>query len=370
MSRFEFSLAGPTDDAQLRSRMAEDRMDGRISVSFRREPSYFAGTRLQGQDVQVIKCTDRANGEIVGLGARTRVRAFINGEASDVGYLADLRGSARIRKGTLLARGYRFLEELHRDNGHPLYLSVILDGNVSALTALVGGRAGLPRYQDWGLIKTPAIHLDFPRQPLSLPHVEFSRAAVGELPALLDFLNQEYARKQFAPVLEIQEFCPDGRFSDLLERDFFVARKNGNVVGCIAVWDQASIRQTHIERYSAGLAALRPWYNLTSHLVPGLKPLPAVGERIPYVYFCLVGAKSNDPGIFRALLRYTYNTCRTGPWHYAICSLHEQDPLHAVLEEYRHISAAGRLFVVSYPDDRDPISWVDKRPPYFDMALA
>jgi hypothetical protein len=42
---------------------------------------------------------------------------------------------------------------------------------------------------------------------------------------------------------------------------------------------------------------------------------------------------------------------RPGPWSFAIAALHEADPLAAVLSEFRCIPAAGRLFVVHYPED-------------------
>ena len=75
MSRFGFALAQPADDAELRARMAADRMTGTIAVSFRREPSFFAGCRVQGDAAQVVKCTDTQDGTFVGLGTRSTVRA-------------------------------------------------------------------------------------------------------------------------------------------------------------------------------------------------------------------------------------------------------------------------------------------------------
>jgi hypothetical protein len=103
MSKFEFALATPNDDAQLRQRMADDWMEGTISVSFRREPNYFHGCNVQGETVQVIKCTEQETGRIIGLGSRLISKAFINGEIKPLGYLADLRGHPEYRRGTLFA---------------------------------------------------------------------------------------------------------------------------------------------------------------------------------------------------------------------------------------------------------------------------
>ena len=41
MSRIVFSPVTPADDAELRALLARNVMEGGISVSFRREPSYF-----------------------------------------------------------------------------------------------------------------------------------------------------------------------------------------------------------------------------------------------------------------------------------------------------------------------------------------
>ena len=120
MSRFEFSLAGPADDLQLRARMAGDVMEGGIAVSFRREPSYFSGCRLQGDATQVVKCVDTTTGRVVGLGCRSTTMAFVDGKRERIGYLSDLRLAPELRRGPLVARGYRMLRQLHVADPVPL----------------------------------------------------------------------------------------------------------------------------------------------------------------------------------------------------------------------------------------------------------
>lgn len=369
VSRYEFALARPGDDAELRACMAGVWMEGRMAVSFRREPSYFAGCRVQGDAVQVIKCTDRADGRIVGMGSRSIQRVHLNGSPARLGYLADLRALPAARRGTLLARGYRFLHELHRRDPVPFYLSVIFDGNERALDALTGARAGLPVYRPLGRIRTPALQFDVARAPLAVEQVAFERAGAGALPEIAAFLAGQLPRRQFSPVVEAADFEAGGRLQDLRAQDFFVARRHGRLVACLAAWDQAAIRQTHIERYPAGLALLRPLVNLASRVSP-LKPLPAPGERVAHLYLCLAAAADDELPVFRGLLRHAYNALRRGPWHYAILGLHERDPLAAVFDDYRRIDAAGQLFVVHYPEDGDPLSGLDSRLPGVEMALA
>ena len=367
--RFRFDLATAADDAQLRQRMAEDWMRGNLSVSFRREPSYFAACPVQGDATQVIKCTNLETSQIVGMGSRSLRMAYINGEPARVGYLSDLRGHARNRNGVLLARGYRYLQQLHELDSVALYFTVIFDGNQAALRALVGERAGLPPYRDFGRILTPAIHLDMPKREIRERDLRIQAARNEQLPEVLRFIRHWHSAKQFAPVYTADDFGSP-RLRDLRAGDFLLAIRQNRLVGCCGAWDQRQFRQTHLEEYSRPLSAFRPLYNLAAKLLP-LKPLPSPGSLIPYFYLSFVAAEDNDIRIFRPLLRALYLQRRRGPWHYFIAGLHEKDPLAQALEDYRRIEAAGRLFVVHYPDGSAEFDRLESgRVPYLEMATV
>lgn len=384
MTNFQFSLATPEDDQQLRQRMAEDAMKGNISISFRREPNYFAGCKVQGESYQILKCSEKNTGKIIALGSRLITTKFINGKPEKIGYLADLRVNPDYRKTTLLARGYRFLRKLHEANPVPLYYSVILEGNTTALKNLVGGRAGLPQYRDLGLILTPAIHLDFPKPKIKIPGVTFRRARREQLPEIFAFINKWQSQKQFASYYQLADF-ETPRLLGLKAEDFYVGLASDNrIVATAAAWNQGDFRQTHIEGYSGPLATIRPFYNLLAKLTP-LKPLPAVGAKVPYFYLAFVAVENNDKEIFRGLLRWLYrDRLFTDNSHYFIAGLHEEDPLAAILKEYRRIEAAGRLFAVyfsgaffdsdrekrHYQDGEEFFDQLDGRIPYIEIAVV
>ena len=360
MRRYDIVPAGARDDAALRARMAADWMRGSLSLSFRREPSYFAGCALQGDNAQVYKCIDTVTGEVVGMAARLMTRLYVNGALRRVGVLSDLRLAAAARGGTLVARGYRVLRAMHAADPVDFYVTVIFEGNRAALDTLPSGRAGLPTYRDFGRMLTPALHLDLPRPPLPVAGVFFRRATAADADALREHLAASAARRQLAPDYA---HLPPG----LNVGDFFVAERGSRLVACVAAWDQRALRQTHVEAYSAGLAVLRPIYNAAARILP-VKPLPAPGECVPYLYFSGVGLVEDDLSVWRGLLRHVYREVRRGPWHYAIAALHERDPLAAVLAEYRAVRTAGRIFVVHYEDGAEAVSRLDARPPYLDMA--
>lgn len=366
MTRYRIRLAAREDDAALRTRMAEDILHGQISVSFRREPDYFAATKLFGDHSQVVVCED-GDGRIVGLGCRHIRQSYLNGFASRTGYLSDLRIAPDARQGTLLARGFRFMRALHDADPVPLYSTVVLDGNEAALSALTQARVGLPVYSPLGRMLTPALHLDRVRRIPKVAGVNIRRASAADLIRVTEFMRREHARKQFAPVWDVAALTAPG-MGRLRIEDFWIAERGDTLLGALATWDQHALRQTHIEAYSKSLSRIRPLYNLLAKVSP-LKRLPAPGERVPYLYLSALAIADDSPAVFAQLLATVCNAVRSGPWHYAICGLHQRDPLAAVLENYRRIEAAGLLFAVYYPEQPNAFAELDHRIPYVDFGV-
>lgn len=361
-----FRLANTDDDAALRNRIAADVLKGRMSVSFRREPDFFAGMALLGDQAQAIVC-ENSVGQIVALGSRFIRQSYLNGQAARTGYLADLRVAPEVRRGTVLARGFGFFRRLHDADPVALYSTVILDGNTVALNALTKSRASLPFYQPLGRMLTPALHLDLPRRAPKIPGINVRRASVADLPRVTDFLKREHARRQFAPVWDTDNLTAPG-IGRLRIENFWLAERGDILLASLAAWDQHATRQLHIESYSSGLRRIKPLYNLLAKLSP-LKALPAEGKQVPYLYLSALAVTNDEPDLFAYLLATVCNAMRSGPWHYAICGIHERDPLAVVLADYRRIEAAGLLYVVHYPEHAEAFTALDNRIPYVDFGL-
>ena len=88
MSRYRFELAGLDDDADLRHVLANTPMPGRIALTFRREPSFFAAPGVDGFLRQVVACRDLESRRIVGFGCRALRRMYVHGEPRTIGTLA------------------------------------------------------------------------------------------------------------------------------------------------------------------------------------------------------------------------------------------------------------------------------------------
>jgi hypothetical protein len=347
-SRFEIELASEADDPELRELLCRSPIPGQISVTFEREPSFFDSCRIRGDFFQVGVGRDRRTGEIIGVGTRSVAPAFINGEPQPLGYLADLRLDPQYRGGTLIARGYRFLRQLHEDCRARLYTTVIFSENHAALTTIASGRAGLPQYHDMGAIHSPGINIRR-AEPTIDAGCEILRGSPALLPEIVECLNRNNSGRQFAPV------------------HFHVAVRGSNVVGVVGCWDQSCFKQTRVAGYGSRLRWIVPLANALRPVTRAPR-YPKPEEKVAYFYLSFIAIDSGNLTVFRALLRNAYNAAVGQGYLYAIVALHERDPLLPALRDYSLTPFSGRLFCVTFEDGEDLFRELDGRVPYLEAS--
>lgn len=365
-TRFAITLAARGDDAELRALLRENPMNGSMQVTFEREPDFFAACAIRGGFCQVGVGRDLESGRIVGLGTRSIAHAFVNGRPLPFGWLSDLRLQPAYRGGTLVARGYRFLRGLHADRRVELYGTVIFHDNQTALGTIAATRAGLPAYHDLGVIHCPGINVRR-RKPAVAADCDIIRGLRELLPEIVDCLNRNNARKQFAPVHDVESFIHGKRWKDFQPSDFYVACRNSKVIGVLGRWDQSAFKQTRVLSYGRRLRWLVPAANAVQSLL-GAPSFPESGQYVPFFYVSFIAVDQDDAGVFRALLRQVYNDSVGSSFRYAMVGLHERDPLLAALDGYSLTRFAGRLFCVCYADGEPAFRSLDGRVPYVEAA--
>ena len=177
MPQVSFQAASAADDADLRQLLRDNPMQqGGLTLSFRREPSYFAACRVLGQSAEVFIGRDRQTGALAGVGARYRLPAYINGQAQNIVYLADLRVQTAYRNSIHLRRAYQFLRQRHAADPAPVYTSMILQDNRAALATIAAQRAGLPPYHPQGTVHPPLILLGWQNAESAIRAIIFAKA--------------------------------------------------------------------------------------------------------------------------------------------------------------------------------------------------
>ena len=363
MPQVSFQAASAADDADLRRLLRDNPMQqGGLSLSFRREPSYFAACSVLGQSAEVFVGRDTQTGALAGVGARYRFPAYINGQAQNIVYLADLRVQTAYRNSIHLRRAYQFLRQRHAADPAAVYTTMILQDNRAALATIAAQRAGLPPYHPQGTVHTPLILLGRQKPALAAP-CAIRRATAADWAAIVAFLNRENARYQFAPVYHENDLT-NGRLREMQPENILLAEANSSIIGTIALWQQSAFRQLHIDAYHGAWRFIRPVYNALARLTP-LAPLPSAGEALKYAYLSLMAVQNDDLAVFRALLRQAYRASHGTGLHYLIGAFHERHPLRPAFADYAGIPSGGQLFTVQFDSEPYPL---DERVPYIDAA--
>jgi hypothetical protein len=369
VSRYTIELAAPDDDAALRAVLAQTPMEGRVSVAFRREPSFFAAAAVEGRFHQVVLGRDRVNQNVVGFGVRSIGERYVNGSPEPVGYLSGLRILPAHRNGALLARGYRYFRELHSDARAFLYLTTIAEGNRTAREILTSGRGGLPAYHAAGRYHTLALPAREARFRAAIPAgLSVRPASAQDLPAIIAFLNVHGPTRQFFPVYRAEDFQSDGGLlRGLAPGDVLLCHRRSNLAGVLAGWNQQSFRQTVVCGYSGALRWTRSVYNGWAR-VAGRPALPVPGNGLRSLTAALPVVADNNPHVFTALVESLLLTARPRSADYVLLGLHEADPLWPLARGLRGTRYTTQLYIVCWDDGEAEFHRLDGRVPYLELG--
>ncbi len=355
MTRYQCDLARPSDDVALRRLMATTPMPGSVTLTFHREPNYFGSDCVLGPRRQTVIIRDRKADTVVGIATRSARPMYVAGKKQLVGYLGGLRIAKCARGRGLLARGFRFLRDLHEaDSSRPAYyLTTIAEGNTMALEPLTSGRAGLPTYHPLCRLHTLVLPLEkrkaTARESWSTDcHVE----PLSDWDELLGFFQEHGSKRTFFPDYQRCDFGDGGyhasepTFRGLQASSTLVARRNGIIVGAAGLWDQRSFRQSVVQQYSRSITAFRPALNLWSRWTAGVQ-LPAPGEKLQGCYVSFPVIAGDDPNVLRSLL-HSLMQIAPATAQFMLIGFCDGDPLLPVAQSLARSTYTTRLYAVAW----------------------
>jgi hypothetical protein len=366
-SRYLIESASPNDDAALRALLRSAFMDGPIKLSFQREPDFFLGAGIGNLATTVTVARDTGSGEIVSTASRAIRRAFIDGCERPLGYLSGLRTRDDARKTTLLARGYRHIQQQHQDGLVPFYVTTILDGNQEARRILTSGRAGLPAYVSYGKLRTYMLPLYRVRSHIRRRGA-VTRGASETLPAALECLNRFNTGLQFAPAYASQDFAADSTMlQGLSAGDLYLCFRGREIAGTMAAWNQNGFRQSVVAGYSRLLASTRPALTLAAKF--GLAPrLPAKGQSLPCLYAALISSRDSDVTVFQELLDAVLTDWTHAGYAYLLLGLCDRHPFSAIVEKRSVLTLESEIYVVYWQDSKPDCLPSTDRIPHLEVA--
>ena len=354
MPLVHFKLAsGDADDADLRRLLRANIMPGEIYLSYEREPSFWAARDLEGplHQTMIARAPD---GRAVGMGSRSVRTLFVNGEATAVGYLSQMRVDPDFAWGIalpkVLAQGWRFFRSLHQDHRASYYLVSLVAGDTVASRMMTLGLPGWPKLYAVGGLLTLGINV---RRARSLPRLpsgmNLRRAVETDRAAIADCLARNGRRRQFTPVWEAATLGDPAVTPGLSLHDFWVVEQGSQIVGTLARWNQQAFKQSVVRGYHEPWRQSRSTINLLARF--GLAPyLPGVGETIRHSFASHLAVDNDDLRVGAALLAATYNSAVEAGDGYLMLGVDTDHPFTELARRYRRVVYATQLFIAAWGD--------------------
>jgi hypothetical protein len=323
-----FRLATEDDDALIRSLLRENPMPAWVDMAIEREPSFFAGKDVFGDDWAVIA---EDNGDVVGMYTASVLPVHVDSRPERLGYLGGLRVNPGYRRRIRYLRdGYASIRTLAPVTASlPWWFTVVASENTTARRLLESGVAGLPAYHFQGDYITFAVATSQGKR-----RNLWRRATDADVAQIVTLYNARAAQFQCSPVLT----------EDLVKRigvlHFFLYEDRG----VAALWDQRAFKQIVARRYRRPLSGLRRLYNLYASLSRRI-PLPREGgalDQTSIAFLSLDDSLASNAGV---LLRDLLSHCATTA---ASVGLHAKHPLVTALTSMKPIKYPARVYAVSF----------------------
>jgi hypothetical protein len=375
MPLVDFRLAAEgdvADDADLRRLLRLNSLPGEISLSYEREPSFWAAAGLEGplRQTMIVRAKD---GQAVGMGSRSVRPLYVNGEIASVGYMSQMRVDPEFAWGValpkVLAQGWRFFRQLHQDGLTPYYLVSLVAGDSVGYRMMTLGLPDWPTLHAVGGLLTFGLTV---RRARSIPRLgsgmtlrqarEDDRLAIGEC------LAHNGRRRQFAPVWDATTLGEPEWTPAFKIENFWVVERGSQIVGTLARWNQQRFKQSVVRGYDNQLGKMRDWINLAARF--GLAPhLPGVGEQVDHSFASHFAVDNDDPQVAAALLAATYNSAVQAGDGYLMVGLDANHPFGKLMRRYRRVVYATQLFLATWGDEVAQARLVDGRQMGAEIAL-
>ena len=338
-----------------------------LSVVFDRQPDIFAIPRLFSDRVECVGFFRGAS--LAGFAMLMFQSRCVNGEPRTVAYFgnAHVKKEARGRGFANRAAGYLARE---MSGVCDLGYAVVMTGNRAAGRFIGRDWPGQPdpiHSKVVATLRAKSILVMGRRRESDGYRVR--RAELSDVDAMVGLLRDEFRARLFAPVVDRDSFLLNlsARPGCDLSR-YYVAERDGDVVGTCAAWDTAGMKQNRIVRYGRKLKWLRGAHAAAAALLD-FPPLPKEGGTTREVTVTGCAVCGRDPEILEALLSRIHNDCAQKEYNLLIVGSCGQDPMLQATKRFLGQTTVSEIVLFSTDPNLLAAGRIDASLPYVDLVM-
>jgi len=301
------------DDKRLLRLEKDSPMRGVVTIYYDHSPSYFNYFKLFGKLKPYFLEID---GELAAFTNGSVFKLIHEGKPLEVIIFTNLRTNPKFKGQGLGSRVATFaFNDSKKD--YPVVGGFIMKSNAAAVR--LSKKYPFTKFKYKGLI----LHqlLPFKNYKLSGDY-EIRQAKKKEIKKLLSYYYKHnylmYPQKVFR------------KLPGYDENNIKVAVKDGEVVACLGLWDQGSVKKVIVIDYSLKISLLKFFLRFFK----GLPRIPKKGNSIRLVHFKHAGFKPGHEQAMSDLIANALNYCKKNGYLMAVTAAFPDDPLNELYNEF------------------------------------
>lgn len=339
---------------------------GGLKICFDREPDIFTMARLKYDPAKYIGIF--IDEHLLGFGLIGYHTGLVSGEPQKVFHLSNVFMRREFRNKGLFLRAH---EEFFREVSNNSFLgyAIIMKGNKNA-ERYVGWMSEkysyIPYSERVAAFEARNVFITFKKRE---SRVTVRKAGIDDISAIVSLLADEFSGRLFAPDINIEAFnknlCIRPDFSI---DNYYVAEKEGQIVGTCAAWDCSSFKQIRILSYSRNLLIIRKILTVVSALFR-IPDLPDTGQALKAVYITDCAVQKRDPKLLNALLRKVYNEYRRKMFNLLIYGSYKDDKLLKATKGFFYQPVESNIILIH--NDKSEVEKLirEKQYPHIEVAF-
>lgn len=328
---------------------------GAIELLYTRRPNAYESYHKESEDVMVHVIKD--DDKIIATNAEIIRDVYINGEIKKLSYVCGLKKDPYYDG--VVNWGRMFFNELTREDIDCYFCSIIED-NKNARTLFEKKRK---RSMNMEFLQTYTTYLLKPYFSFKLGNTEceFKQVEKSDEEKLIKFLNEEGKNKDFFPV-----FYSLNQFHNLSSKDFYILKKNNEILACGALWNQTSYRQYIVKRYNGMMKIARVLNPILNKL--GYIKLPKEDEVLNFPMLSFFIAKDDTPEYYMEFLNYIVKRIKKNYDMFVIGNVANSFS-NDIYKELKNISFSTKIYSIDFMISDGKVQKIDKNNLWLECGL-